>query len=420
MKKHDRQPGSELIASRREFLKKSAAGAGFLLTNFRFAELYVDDMQAGTAPPPGGYGDMFVMESAPGPETVINGKKVLYFGGTGYFALHGHPEVIQAGIDAYRKYGTHSATTRSGFGNNPVLLEVERKLADYFGTEDAVYFVSGYFDNLILAQALRDDYDVIFIDETSHFSIRDGVATVRKPVFAFRHRDPDSLADELKKNLKPGQRPLVMSDGVFPTFGVIAPVPDYLRVLEPYAGLVSLDDSHGVGVLGPSGRGTCDHYGLKSDRLYFAGTLSKAFGGHGGFIPASKRLIQYIRQNLGVYSGSSPTPTPVAASSAKGIDLVKQHPEWREKLRRNTALAKSGLRKLGFEVNDNPMPIVTWMLKSAEEMKKVQKELMNRGVAVAYLRYVGAPLGGVLRASIFSAHTEAQIQRLLDELKRLV
>jgi 8-amino-7-oxononanoate synthase len=420
MKKPVSRSAETSSASRRDFLKKSAAGAGFLLANFRLADLFVDDIQASAAPPAAGSANMFIMESAPGPITVINGKKYLYFGGTGYFALHGHPQVIQAGIDAYRKYGTHSATTRSGFGNNPVLLEVERKVADYFGTEDAVYFVSGYFDNLILAQGLTDDYDVIFIDETSHFSIRDGVATARKPVFTFRHRDPESLAAELRKNLKPGQRPLVMSDGVFPTFGVIAPVPDYLRVLEPYGGLISLDDSHAVGVLGPNGRGTYEHYGLKSDRLYFAGTLSKAFGGHGGFIPASKKLIQYIRQNVGVYSGSSPTPTPVAASSAKGIDLVKQHPEWRDRLRRNTSLAKTGLRKLGFEVNDNPMPIVTWMLKSAEEMKKVQKELMDRGIAVAYLRYVGAPSGGVLRATIFSAHTEADIQRLLDELKRLV
>jgi len=406
-------------SGRRDFLKTSAVGAGFLLANFRLADLYVDDLQAGTAPPSGGYGNLFVMESAPGPETVINGRKYLYFAGTGYFALHGHPEVIQAGIDAFRRYGTHSGTTRSGFGNNPVLLEVERKVAEYFGTEDAVYFVSGYFDNLVLAQGLAGEYDVIFIDETSHFSIRDGVAAARKPVFTFRHRDPEDLAVQLKKNLKPGERPLVMSDGVFPTFGVIAPVPGYLKVLEPYGGLVSLDDSHGVGVLGPNGRGTIDHFGLKSDRLYFAGTLSKAFGGHGGFVPASTKLISFIRQNLGVYSGSSPTPTPAAAASAKGIDLVRAHPEWREKLHRNAGLAKSGLRKLGFDVNDSPMPIVTWTLRTADEMKKLQRELMSRGIAVAYLRYVGAPSGGVLRATIFSAHTEAQIQRLLDELKRL-
>jgi 8-amino-7-oxononanoate synthase len=404
---------------RRDFLKASAAGAGFLLADFRLAGFGADDAQAGTTPTAGAAAGPFIMESAPGPETVINGRTYLYFGGTGYFALHGHPEVIQAGIDAFRRYGVQSGTSRAGFGNNPVLIGVERKAADYFGTEDSVYFVSGYLDNLIMAQGLADEYDVIFMDETSHYSVKDGVATTRKPVFTFRHRDPGDLAAELRKNLKPGERPLVMSDGVFPTFGVLAPVPDYLKVLEPYGGLVALDDSHGVGVLGPNGRGTIDHYGLKSDRLYFAGTLSKAFGGHGGFIPASKKFISHIRQNVGAYSGASPTPIPAAAASAKGIDLVKSHPEWREKLRRNTAMAKNGLRKLGFDVNDSPMPIVTWTLKSAGDMKAFQKELMNRGIALPYIHYVGAPAGGVLRATIFSAHTEAQIQRLLDEIKRL-
>lgn len=402
---------------RREFLKTSAAGAGFLLADLRLAGFeFAGDGQASTAPPAGG---AFIMESAPGPETVINGRTYLYFGGTGYFALHGHPDVIQAGIDAFRRYGVQSGTSRTGFGNNPVLIGVERKVADYFGTEDSVYFVSGYLDNLIMAQALADEYDVIFMDETAHYSVRDGVATTRKPVFTFRHRDPGDLAAEIRKNLKAGQRPLVMTDGVFPTFGVLAPVPDYLKIAESYDGLVALDDSHGVGVLGPNGRGTIDHYGLKSDRLHFAGTLSKAFGGHGGFIPASSKFTSHIRRNVGVYSGASPTPIPAAAASAKGIDLVKSHPEWREKLRRNTAMAKNGLRKLGLNVNDSPMPIVTWTLESPDKMRGLQKELMDRGIAVPYIHYVGAPAGGVMRATIFSAHSEAQIQRLLDEIKRL-
>jgi 7-keto-8-aminopelargonate synthetase-like enzyme len=405
---------------RREFLKTTAAGAGFLLADFRLSDLGLDERQAVSAPSSGRPNGPFVMESPPGPEVVINGRTYLYFGGTGYFALHGHPEVIRAGVAAFERYGTHSATSRTGFGNNPVLLDVERKIAGYFGTEDSVYFVSGYLDNLILAQGLAKAYDVIFIDEMAHYSVRDGVATARKPVFTFKHRDPGDLVGQLKKSLKPGERPLVMTDGVFPTFGVVAPVPDYVRAVEAYDGIVALDDSHGVGVLGPHGRGTADHFGLTSDRVYYAGTLSKAFGGHGGFIPATKTLIAFIRQNLGVYPGASPTPTPAAAASAKGIELVQAHPEWREKLRRNTALAKDGLRRMGFEINDSPMPLVTWTYKSAEDMTRLQKALLDRGIALPYTKYVGAPAGGVLRATIFSAHSEAQIQRLLDEIKKLV
>jgi 7-keto-8-aminopelargonate synthetase-like enzyme len=400
---------------RREFLAKSLAGLFAL--NHSFGHLFADDEPPlGQAPaPPGG----FIMESAPGPETVINGKRCLYFGGTGYFALHGHPEVIEAGVAAFRKYGTHSATSRTGFGNTPVQIDLERKIAGFFGTEDSIHFVSGYLDNLFLVQALKAQVGAIFIDETSHFSIRDAVYSALKPVYTFKHRDPEDLARQFKANLKAGDVPLVMTDGIFPTFGVIAPVPEYLKVLEPYQGYLCLDDSHAVGHLGPNGRGTYDYYGVKSDRCFYAGTMSKAFGGHGGFIPAGKAFIDHIKATCGAYPGATPSPTPAMAASMKGLEIVQREPQRREHLRRNVARVKTGMKKLGYDMNDTPVPIVTWVLKSADDMKKVQAELFDRGIAVALLKYVGAPAGGVLRASIFSEHTTEQIDRLLDEIKRL-
>lgn len=414
----EKQEENKPKTSRREFLKTSALGLLFM--NYGWGT-WGEEVQATLYPERPSQTVPFIMESAPGAETVINGRKYLYFGGTGYFGLHGNPEMIQTGIEAFKKFGTHSGTTRSGFGNNPVLLDVEKKIAEFFGAEASVYFVSGYFNNLFLAQGLADQFDVAFLDETAHFSVKDGIFTTRKPVVFFKHCDAEDLTKKLKTELKPGQRPLVMTDGVFPTFGTIAPVPEYVKAVEPYDGIIALDDSHAVGVLGKQGRGTYDYFGLSSsDRLYFAGTLSKAFGGHGGFIPASAKLIQHIRDSVGAYSGASPTPTPIAAAAGKGIEIVVNHPEWREKLWKNVARAKSGIRKLGFEMNDTPVPIVTWVMKSADEMKKVQKELLNKGIAVAYLKYVGAPAGGVLRATIFSTHTPEQINRLLEELKKLV
>ncbi len=404
------------MPGRREFLAKSFSA--FLVLNHSLGHLFTDEeLPLGDASP---FAGGFIMESAPGPETVINGRRCLYFGGTGYFALHGHPEVIAAGIAAFRKYGTHSATSRTGFGNTPVQVALERKIAEFFGTEDSLHFVSGYLDNLFLVQALKDRVGAIFIDETSHFSIRDAVYSALKPVTTYRHRDPDDLALKLKQNLKAGDIPLVMSDGIFPTFGLIAPAPDYLKVIEPYGGYLCLDDSHSVGVLGPNGRGTYEHYGIRSDRCFYAGTMSKAFGGHGGFIPASKAFIDHIKATSGAYPGATPSPTPAMAASLKGLEIVKREPERRARLMRNVARAKTGMKSLGFEMNDNPVPIVTWVMKSAEDMKKVQKELLDKGIAVALLKYVGAPAGGVLRASIFSEHTPDQIDRLLFELKRLV
>jgi 8-amino-7-oxononanoate synthase len=368
---------------------------------------------------PSKYGDIFIMESAPGPETVINGKRYIYFGGTGYFALQGHPELIEAGVAAFRKYGVHPATSRTGFGNNPVQLELESKIAAYFGTEDSLHFVSGYLDNLFLVQALKDRVDLIVIDETAHFSITDAVYSAKKPVLLFRHRDPEDLAKKLKEALQPGQVPLLMTDGIFPTMGVIAPIPEYLKIVEPYNGFICLDDSHSVGVLGTNGRGTYEHYGIKSDRCYFAGTMSKAFGGHGGFIPASQQVITHIKTTCGAFAGATPSPTAAIAASLKGLEIVAHHPEMRDRLRKNVAMVKTGLKELGFEMNDNPVPIATWTMKSAEDMKKIQKELLNRGVAVAYTRYVGAPASGALRASIFSEHKPEHIQKLLEEIQKL-
>ena len=133
------------------------------------------------------------MESAPGPETVIDGRRILYFGGTGYFGLHGHPAVLRAAARALPRYGTHSATSRAGFGDNPVLLEVESRLTDFFEAEAAAYFGSGYLGILVLGQALAGRYDAVFVDEQAHFCVRDAAASFGKPVFRFRHRDPDDL-----------------------------------------------------------------------------------------------------------------------------------------------------------------------------------------------------------------------------------
>ncbi len=363
---------------------------------------------------------MRVMESAPGAETVLNGRRYLYFGGTGYFGLQGHPAVIRAGVRVFHDFGTHSATSRSGFGDNPILLEVEERLGQFFQEEEAVYFGSGYLGSLILSQALSDLYDIVFVDELAHFSINDAIPTLGKPVIRFRHRDPDDLRKKLKMRLQAHRRPFLLTDGVFPAFGRIAPVPEYAEVLAGYEGLIGLDDAHGVGVLGANGRGTYEHFGIKDSNFYYCGTLSKAFGGHGGFVAGKKDLIGRIRTKSGAYIGSTPTPTPIAAATAKGLEILMKHPEMRDRLWRNVATFKTGLRALGIEVEDSQVPIVAWSMRSEEVMRKIQRRLLGRGIAIAYLKYVGAPAAGVLRVSVFSTHTVAQVRRLLDELARVL
>jgi 7-keto-8-aminopelargonate synthetase-like enzyme len=361
------------------------------------------------------------MGSGPGPETVINGKRVLYFGGTGYFGFQTHPELLQAAQKAVAEFGMCSATSRNVFGTSPLYLEVEKKACEFFGTEDSIYLPSGYLINIAGFQSLAQlqRFDTLFVDEGAHWSITDFMYAVRKPVYTFAHGDPESLGRELKANLKGGQKPLVVSDGIFPTFGKIAPIPEYLRQVEGYDGCLWIDDCHAIGVLGAKGRGTYEYYGLRSDRLYFGGTLSKAVGGHGGIIPGKEEFVLPIRAGH-IVNGANASVSAAAAAAVKGLDFLMTRPELRQQLWRNARQLKTGLTALGFHQDDSPVPVAAWVLKTGEDMDHVHAELMNRGIAVQRTRYVGAGPYGALRAVVFANHKPEQIARLLSELKSLV
>ena len=362
-----------------------------------------------------------LMESAPAAETVIDGRRYLYFGGTGYFSLQNHPALLQAAAEALTRYGMHSATWRGGFGTTPLYVGVEKKAAEFFGTEDAAYIASGYLSNIAGFQALAASakFDAVFFDEGSHYSLTDFVYLLQSPASAFAHADPEDLRRKLHTRLRAGQRALVVSDGVFPLMGQVAPVPAYVEVAAPYEASIWLDDSHGVGVLGANGRGTYEHYGLGSERLMFGGTLSKAFGSYGGIIPGTKGFIQAIRTGHVMNGATSPTSS-AAAGALASMELVRQHPEWRTQLRNNAWRLKAGLRQMGVAIADSPVPIAAWTLGSAAQMDRVQKELMNRGICIQRAYYPGAGAQGVLRAVVFSSHTPEQIDRLLGELSSLI
>lgn len=379
---------------------------------------------------------MPIMESPPGAETVIDGRQYLYFAGTGYLGLQGHPAVIRAACEATERYGVHSATSRARFGNTPPTLDVERQAARFFGTAGAFYFMSGYVANDILVRAIVDRIDAVFVDERSHYSVVQAAHSAGRPVEVFRHRDAEDLADKLRNNLPARGRPLVMSDGVFSVLGVIAPVTEYRDVLRAYPGSVLLvDDAHGFGVLGQAGRGTFDHAGLfelgvnadlpdpdKPDPcLLVCGTLSKAIGGFGGIIPGTQPIIDRVKSGSHYFAGASALPVAASAASARALELILDHPRMRTRLRRNVRVLKSGLRGLGLDTDDTPVPIICLTIGTAGDMQRIQDELMERGILVPHVpTYSGLGPEGALRLAVFSTHTDEMIRRLLDELRRLV
>jgi 7-keto-8-aminopelargonate synthetase-like enzyme len=368
-----------------------------------------------------------LLQSPPGPSAVIDGRRYLYFVGTGYLGLQGHPEVVRAACEAARQFGVGSATTRAGYGNSQPTLEVERLAAELLDAASAFYLPTGYAAASVLAGTLAERIDAVFLDELSHFSLAEAAPSLRKPVVRFRHADADDLRAKIAASLSPGQRPLVLSDGVFAARGRIAPVADYLDVLQPYTGAALLiDDAHGLGVLGPGGRGTFEQAGLHENinidggTKFLCGTLSKAIGGYGGILAGSPAMIDRTKAASHWYDGASPMPAPVAAATARGLELVLAEPGLRAALRENVRRLRGGLRQLGMAVEDTPVPIVCLVLGNAARMKRIQCELRNRGILVAYMAaYSGLGPEGALRLAVFANHGEEMIEQLLDALQEI-
>jgi 7-keto-8-aminopelargonate synthetase-like enzyme len=366
----------------------------------------------------------YLMQSPPGARTLINDRWRDYFSGTGYLGLQGHPGLIEAATAALQKYGLTTATSRGGYGEHPIFHAVESAAARFFGAERALYTVSAYLGSDVLLTGVVPDYDRIYVDESAHFSIRGAAGSVGSPVRAFRHRDPMALREALRETLGPRDRPIVLTDGVFPISGEIAPVRQYLSVLAEYEGaILCVDDAHATGVIGELGRGTLEYLAISSSatRCHTAHTLSKAFAGHGGIIAGSSDFVAQLWRKAPALSGSSPSPIPAAAASAWALNYVDQHPELRARLWSNVRRAKEGFRRLGWDLPDTPVPIICLAARPGLDLARIQQELFARDLCVAHItRYSSTPEGGALRVAIFATHTEEQIDRLVRAVEELL
>jgi 8-amino-7-oxononanoate synthase len=291
-----------------------------------------------------------------------------------------------------------------------------------FDCEALLYYPSGYYSTQIIAQGLSPHYERAFVDESSHYSIFDGLRTAGKPLHTFRHLDPGALRESLRRELLPGERPLVMSDGVFPISAEIAPLPQILALLDDYpGGLLALDDAHAAGVLGAHGRGTLEHFALHDLRCLSGATLSKALGGYGGVLPAPALRLAEISRFAKVYAGASPPPLPVAAASAAALRVARSQPERLTALRANVRQARAGLRALGWELEESPVPILCLRARAGLDLAQLKASLFERDICVAHVTsYSSTPQGGCLRLAIFATHTSEQIERLVATLRCLI
>ncbi len=371
------------------------------------------------------HGPQFIMEGRTGTTVQLNGKNYLYFAGTSYFQLHTHPDVLRASMDATQKYGMSSATTRQLSGSTPLLQKLEDKLAGYFNAEDAVYLPSGYLISLAGLKALDElgSYDLIFLDEGSHYSLLEGAMATGKPVVPFRNRDVKDLESKIAEHLKADQHPLIATDGLFPVNAKLAPVDKYQDLAKKHQGVVWVDDAHGVGILGSHGRGTCEALGARSDRIYLGATLSKAFGAYGGLIVGPRDFIRQVRSGS-VFTGSNAPLNSAVAASIKGLELVQDHPGLRKKLWTNARYLAENLGLLGIPQESRyipemhgTIPIASFSNGDIQQMRAIHDYLLEQGIYIQLTDYHGAEPGGVLRIVVSSSHRKVEIVRLTTALK---
>ncbi len=380
---------------------------------------------------------MPIMQSAPGAITTLDGREMLYFAGTGYLGLQGDPRVIEAACEAARSYGLHTATSRTGFGENPVTLEVESAAARFFGAEAAFHYATGYAGASILMQSVAAMFGTIFIDGLCHFALRDGALLSQVETIPFLHGDAGHLRDMMKRHAKPGRPALVMCDGVSPVLGDVAPAGDYLDIIDEHGpGSLCIDDAHAIGVLGSNGRGTLEWIGEQTGRpiaingtghregdrgSLLCATLSKAIGGFGGIIPGPASFIDEVKAKSSWFNGASPPPAPVAGATAQALRILMNEPHRRVRLHDNVRRLRQGLRGLGLEVRDAPTPIISLELGDAANMQRIQQTLMGKNIAIAYIsQYTGVGGEGVLRIAVFATHTEGMIDRLIAAMREVV
>jgi glycine C-acetyltransferase/8-amino-7-oxononanoate synthase len=360
-------------------------------------------------------------QSPVGPRVWIDGRERDYFSGTGYLCLQNHPAVLQAAAGCIQRYGLSTATSRGGYGEHAIYDEVDGALNCFFGSERNLYYASGYLGAGILVQGLREGYERIFIDESAHFSVFEAAHASGCAVHAFAHCDATDLVEKIRAELQAGERPLVLSDGLFPISGEIAPADALLAVVEAYDGLLALDDAHAAGVLGRQGRGTLEFWQVNSPRCYSSKTLSKALGGYGGVVTGTAGQIDELERLSHVYTAASPPPLPAAAASAAALRIAEQEPERRERLWANVRQARAGLRELAWpELIESPAPILCLGTKPGLDLARIKDALFERGICVAHVKnYSSTPVGGALRVAIFSEHSQEQIARLVAEMAKV-
>lgn len=357
------------------------------------------------------------VESEQCPEVTVAGRNMVMLGSNNYLGLTNHPKVKQAAIDAVMKYGTGCAGTRLLNGTLDLHVKLELKLASFFRKEAALTFSTGYQTNLGIISCLAGKHDVVVIDKLDHASIIDACRLSYAETKKFKHNDLGSLEYALREC--GGRGILVVVDGIYSMEGDIAPLPDILKLCRKYGARLMVDDAHGVGVLGRTGRGTAEHFGLEQEVDIIMGTYSKSLGSIGGFIAATEEVIHYMKHtSRPLIFSASPPPASVAAVIA-ALDIIDAEPQRRERLWANTNKMMTAFKRMGFDTGRAETPIIPLFMGEMNRAFMMWKSLNDAGVfANPVIPPATASGRCLIRTSYMATHTDEMLERTLGVFEK--
>lgn len=363
------------------------------------------------------------LESKQDIEVMMEGKRRIMLGSNNYLGLTVNQEVIDAGVEAMKKYGTGCSGSRFLNGTLDLHNKLERELADFLGTEDCVTFSTGFQSNLGIISAICGRQDYIFNDRENHASFYDGCKLSYAKVTRYRHNDMADLEKRLAETpIDAGK--LIVTDGVFSMSGDICRLPDIAELAHKYKARVMVDDAHGLGVIGKGGRGTASYFGLEKEVDITMGTFSKSLASLGGYMVASAKVCEYVRHNSRPFIFSASLTPASCATARAALKVIREHPEIVERLGDLAEYYRDGLAARGVptvKAENKRIPIIPIYTYDAERTLLISKKLFEEGVYVnPVLPPATAPTECLLRTSLMATHTESVLDEAMDIIARVV
>lgn len=354
-----------------------------------------------------------VLDSGQDTEVLINGQRTIMIGSNNYLGLTSDARVKAAAAQAVGEYGTGCSGSRFLNGTLSLHIELEKRLANFVHKESALVFSTGFQTNLGIISAIAGRNDYLIYDSQNHASLVDGSRLSFAKTLKFKHNDMEDL-ERVLLNIPEKHGKLIVVDGVFSMEGDICNLPEIVRLARKYGARVMVDDAHGLGVMGPTGRGTAEHFGLEAEVDIIMGTFSKSLASLGGFIAASEDVIHYVKHASRPFIFSASIPPANAAAAMEALNVLEQEPERVSRLWENAGFMRAGFRELGLETGDSETPIIPVITGEDYRTFVMAKQLLEEGVYVnPVISPAVVPGQALLRTSYTATHTKEQLEYAL-------